>query len=459
VGNLYDLVCVDTVARRILWEKDTDASVGAAPAIWQDRVLFNTFSGSEWSVYCVDAGTGDTIWRVPELGSGGTSSGIVSDGVYYYKHAAYTMVARRISDGSVIWQRPNNVPYSGDIAMDEEGRILAPTQRSTLLALRSTDGATLYEIPLGLWSDFGAHIEDGKAYLDVQDEVVCMNTRTGQILWRQPEPYTDVFGIAIPDSSTNQIRAHQSWHFVYGIDRTTGAVLWTVDLPASLLIINPPVDAAGTSYHVWTGSVNNVFAVTIDGRHLWTGSLGENGNGSSIIGPDGTLYVVSGNRTLFAFRDPHVSAILTDFSIPQGARASGGLLSLSASDDSYFEMNSQAWFLLSEANLSTLELGAHTTKQNPKMMDIKVEARINQPVGQIKLALKNWLTGAWETVEVQETRSNEDITYWKTGLDCRKYVRPDGRIELQIKTVVNSPITEATFRTYLDQVDIQIRDI
>ncbi|RMG22688.1 MAG: hypothetical protein D6724_09985 [Armatimonadetes bacterium] len=93
------------------------------------------------------------------------------------------------------------------------------------------------------------------------------------------------------------------------------------------------------------------------------------------------------------------------------------------------------------------------------MMDIKVEARINQPVGQIKLALKNWLTGAWDTVEVQETRSNEDITYWKTGLDCREYVRPDGRIELQIKTVVNTPITEATFRTYLDQVDIQIRDI
>lgn len=28
-----------------------------------------------------------------------------------------------------------------------------------------------------------------------------------------------------------------------------------------------------------------------------------------------------------------------------------------------------------------------------------------------------------------------------------------------VQTVVNTPITEATFRTYLDQVDIQIRDI
>lgn len=122
-------------------------------------------------------------------------------------------------------------------------------------------------------------------------------------------------------------------------------------------------------------------------------------------------------------------------------------------------MNSQAWFLLSEANLATLELGAHTTKQNPTLMDIKVEARINQPVGRIQVALKNWLTGAWETVEVQETRSNEDITYWKTGIPCGDYVRSDGRIELQIKTIVNTPITEATFRTFLDQVDIQIRDI
>jgi len=458
-GNYNRFVCVDTFARRILWEKDTDASVGAAPAIWQDRVLFTTFSGDVWSVYCVDAATGETIWRVPGTGSGASSSPLVREGVLYYLHQSWNVVARRVSDGGVIWQRPSSVAYFGEVAMDEEGSILVATQRSTLLSLRGTDGGTLYEIPLGLWSDFGPHVEDGRAYLDVQDEVVCVDTRTGQILWRQPEPYTNVRGIAIPDRRTNQIRAHQSWHFVYGIDRDTGAILWTVDLPASLLRPNPPVDAAGTSFHSRSGATDSVHAVTRDGRHLWSVDLGENANGHAIISSDGTLYVVSTNRTLFALRDPHVSASLTDFSVPQGARASGGLLSLSASDDDYFEMNSQAWFLLSEANLSTLELGAHTTKQNPTLMDIKVEARINQPVGRISLAFKNWVTGAWETVEVQETRSNEDITYWKTGIPCRDYVRPDGRIELQIKTIVNAPITEATFRTFLDQVDIQIRDI
>lgn len=428
----------------------------AAPAIWEDRVLFTT-GGSVWSVYCMDAATGATIWRVPEQTGAGLASGLVRNGVFFHR-GDRNLIARRISDGAIVWERPNT-NYSGEVAADGEGRILIGTSRGTLLALRETDGAVLYEAPVGDWSWYGPLIEDGIAYIDDQDDVVALNVRTGQVIWRAPPPTTTVNGIALPRPETNQIRAHQTWHYVFGIDRTTGERLWTVDLPAGWLLINPPIDAAGTSYHARAGWTDTLFAVSIDGRHVWTVDLGEDGNGSSIIGPDGTLYVVSQNRTLFALRDPHISATLTDFSVPQGARASGGLLALSASDDSYFEMNSQAWFLVSEASLSTLELGAHTTKQNPKMMDVKVEARINQPVGRIKLALKNWLTGAWDTVEVQETRSNEDISYWKTGLDCRKYVRPDGRIELQIKTVVNVPITEATFRTFLDQVDIQIRDI
>jgi hypothetical protein len=203
----------------------------------------------------------------------------------------------------------------------------------------------------------------------------------------------------------------------------------------TFMVCNCPCSAAGTMILV---SVLKGFLPSAEGL-LPEGRLIVSVMGASLVS-DKT--VLNPNPLSFGLYDSHLSAPLSFDDAIRDRDALG-----------------RAWFLISEANLSTLVLGAHTTKQNPTLMDIKVEARINQPVGRISLALKNWVTGAWETVEVQETRSNEDITYWKTGIPCRDYVRPDGRIELQIKTVVNVPITEATFRAFLDQVDIQIRDI
>ncbi|MEW5884657.1 MAG: PQQ-binding-like beta-propeller repeat protein [Armatimonadota bacterium] len=458
-GQVY---AVDIARRANLWRTEN-----VFMDVWHtstaDGLLIFGTAQPPLRFFVVRAETGDEVWSVATTGDFRRAA-VIRDGVVYF-HDGYTLFARQLSDGTLLWRQNSFRPYS-NLSMDDEGRIFVTDYpQGRLHAIDSQVGSVMWTTAPLSGEVLGClATENGLVYAETafgNKEVYCFDARTGMQRWRVDPVGGSYLGLAIGNPAFNRLYLSDAGaRWIVSLDRSAGDEIWR--FPTETSIWAPPLlDTTETIYFANSGNQGTptLAAVNPDGTLLWNRTLSAGTEGSLLLSPDGTLYVITKDRKLQAFRDPHVSAILTDFSIPQGARASGGLLALSASDDDYFEMNSQAWFLVSEANLSTLELGAHTSKQNPKMMDIKVEARINQPVGRINLALKNWLTGAWETVEAQKTRSNEDITYWKTGLDCRKYVRPDGRIELQIKTIVNVPITEATFRTFLDQVDIQIRDI
>ena len=146
-------------------------------------------------------------------------------------------------------------------------------------------------------------------------------------------------------------------------------------------------------------------------------------------------------------RDRHTRS--RNFHRPSRSKAHARLLLLRA--------RSQFGFLSSEPNLLDLRIEAVTDVEAATSMSITVEAKLNNPNGNVKLRLRNWDTnaltqvheyilGTTETIEVANVTKNADV-----------YVRDgDGMIELSIKQVVIATFSTSGFVASFDRVAIGV---
>ncbi|MGI9015066.1 MAG: YCF48-related protein [Phycisphaerales bacterium] len=175
--------------------------------------------------------------------------------------------------------------------------------------------------------------------------------------------------------------------------------------------------------------------------------------------PTGEIWATGGNGFIFASDVPQSAqpAELVDVNVAFGTLVSGGLAELLTSDDVDLIGRSQFGFLSSEPNVFDLRIGAETQVETPSRVDITVEARLNNPNGNVNLRLRNFNTGGLQSVHTYilgttETRETASVT------PAAQYVRDnDGRIELSMKTVVVATFSTSGFRAEVDQILITLR--
>ncbi|MGI9015068.1 MAG: hypothetical protein ACR2GY_12600 [Phycisphaerales bacterium] len=186
------------------------------------------------------------------------------------------------------------------------------------------------------------------------------------------------------------------------------------------------------------------------------------GNGNAVImfsmlnGIDGVPEIQRlGYRVTGAVRV--AAAVLTDFAVVFGSLISGDLDALRDSDNVIVRAQSQYGFLSSEPNVVDLRVGYTTNFQSPAQIDLAVEARLNNPNGNVKLRLRNFDTGNLEQVHqyvLGTTEMRETVSVEPAG----EYVREsDGRIELSMKTIVVATFSTSGFRIEVDQVEVLVR--
>jgi hypothetical protein len=184
---------------------------------------------------------------------------------------------------------------------------------------------------------------------------------------------------------------------------------------------------------------------------------------SPTLGPDGTLYILCSDNNLYAFRDPHTAANLTDLDVNTGDVLNGNILDLNDVDKNVLRVRSGYGTRLSDLHKMELTVKANIPEPNFDILRIQIKTWIDQLSGSGTVQLKNWNTGQFETVR---TYLLEDKPFYEwiqipaggnnPPIDPRRYVRLSGEIEMKLTNVVHVPFLAFNFDSFIDQIKFEV---
>jgi len=151
-------------------------------------------------------------------------------------------------------------------------------------------------------------------------------------------------------------------------------------------------------------------------------------------------------------RDPshHHVATLNNVAVVTGRRLAGNLASILASDNNEFRVEAAQF---SSAQQLEVRIRGTTEDLDAAHINLLVESRLSTPGGRLILRLRNWQTGALETVG-QFNIGTTETTFMLNDLDAAGHVRADGLIELRLRERVVASFG-TLFRGFFDHVQIE----
>jgi len=151
-------------------------------------------------------------------------------------------------------------------------------------------------------------------------------------------------------------------------------------------------------------------------------------------------------------------ADLVDVTFLRGTLVSGGVDDLVESDDAVVVGRSQFGFSAQDPNLLDMVVGADTNVSAPVTIDLTVEARLNNPNGNVRLRLRNWSTNLFQTVH-QYVLGTTEVVEAASGISATNRVRAsDGRIDLSFRVGMLATFSVQGFRSFADQVEMVVEE-
>lgn len=201
----------------------------------------------------------------------------------------------------------------------------------------------------------------------------------------------------------------------------------------------------------------NTGEATVTNAIEHTADVGGTGNVGSLssfgVDANGELYLVDYNGTIRRLL-PENAIWMTNITAPEGGIISGGLRELLCVDNLRMRTFSVFTPEIDQANLTTLELNLKTDITNLQEVDVSVTASIDQSVGgQLRVFFKNVNTGMWERVATFAVGTSEQ-TFTMPNIPATNYRDANGNIMMQVRSVVNLPISVATFFTTVNQIKV-----
>lgn len=171
------------------------------------------------------------------------------------------------------------------------------------------------------------------------------------------------------------------------------------------------------------------------------------------VDANGELYLVDYNGTIRRLL-PENAIWMTNITAPDGGIISGGLREILCVDGLTMRTFSDFTPEIDQANLTTLELNLKTDITNLQEVDISLTAKIDQSVGgELRVFFKNVNTGLWERVATFAVGTSEQ-TFTMLNIPASNYKDANGNIMMQVRSVVNLPISVATFFTTVNQIKV-----
>ncbi len=257
------VVALDAASGKELWRNAVDTPIRAAPTVNGGRVFVVTVDNQ---VEALAANDGRKLWAyagasAPTILLGGTAPA-VDGGVVVAALTTGELVALRVDTGTSLWSEnivavrrtevAANLPDIAGRPVIDRGRVYAVGQSGIMVAIDLRTGQRLWEVPMaGIYEPWVAG--DFLYAISVDSEVLCVDTRSGRILWVTQLPqYTDMkkkkgrIVWAGPALASDRLILVNSESEALSLSPYNGQVLGKIELDSSLS--QPPVFANATMY-------------------------------------------------------------------------------------------------------------------------------------------------------------------------------------------------------------------
>lgn len=197
VGGLDgDVIAFDAHSGAERWKTRVSAEVVAAPAVGQGMVFVRCNDGR---VYALDAGDGKQRWiydraTVPLLSLRGTGAPVIAGDAVLSGSDAGRLVALRTSDGAAIWEQPLTTgegrtelerlsDVDGELAVDGDV-VYAAAYRGQVAALSALNGRQIWNRALSSYTNVGVSASQVYA-VDADSAVWALDRTSGSSMWKQ----------------------------------------------------------------------------------------------------------------------------------------------------------------------------------------------------------------------------------------------------------------------------------
>ncbi|WP_226990690.1 PKD domain-containing protein [Methanosarcina acetivorans] len=197
-GNQY--FCFEESTGEELWNFSAPVSSYAqsCPAYKDGKIYvlyWHGFSGDgENLVYCLNASTGEAIWKHANISSNPCGSPMISDDAVYFttynpEGESAQLYALSITDGSVLWSN-TSITGTDSTPAYAYGNIYVSSGYSRYITycFNATTGEPVWETDpednIGFWTCSPA-VADGKVYVGTGGSgIVCLDASTGELIWQ-----------------------------------------------------------------------------------------------------------------------------------------------------------------------------------------------------------------------------------------------------------------------------------
>jgi len=463
-GSPQGLAVLDPVSHEIVWEQlfgDSSGRIG----ISDGRVVMGR-GNPNGIVFCFEIATGEEHWS-RDTGGGYNAAPVFHDGVVYISNnGGHEVLALQLEDGELIWSAPTDDSIYDSPSLDWPQLLTSAgtPDASGFIGLEPATGAVQWTFDTSR-EVFGTPvIHEGTVYVASTDRwLYAIDQDTGEELWRFWCEQANRGSVALAHDDTIYTATTGNIGLLFAVS-PAGEQRWRRELPG--LVGHPPVVDGEDRVYVtsieFVADESRVQAFLRNGEEQWSMVMPDDCRASPTLGPDGTLYILCRDKNVYAFRDPHERMGIDNLEITTGTVLSGGVAELAEPDDEHLVVRSGFGRRLSELHKMELIVRGEVETVQPHVLRLQLQSRISEPSGVATVRLRNWDTGAFETVAAYPLSEDEPFEWIQIPeggnaeyIDPSRYIHPFGQVELQLTHVVFAPFLAFQFDSFIDQIKIE----
>jgi len=317
----------------VAWKFTTNGAVISSPSV-ADGIVY--VGSQDKNIYALGAWSGNLIWNFPTQGAIESSPAVANgkvytggDDGYVYCLDAYTgaFIWRTFVNGDLPFTFASIVLKSSPAVVGD--RVYVGSLDSYLYALDANNGNIVWRIKTEGQIASSPAVADGAVYFTSEEPTAGalykLDANTGAVIWKQQLPYEHQFTggtqmMGSPSVAAGMVFTSSNLRTYYGINATTGDVIWIFTDPAAMeFIISSPIYVNGELFIIDKFNIACVNAT--NGHTIWSFFTGD----ELYVSPsyaDGKIYVVTSQRHIYILDATNNGTKLASFTTPSSGWSS-----------------------------------------------------------------------------------------------------------------------------------------
>lgn len=238
----------------------------AASPVYSGTTVYFASGGT---LFALNSSDGATLWQYPADGKPGpafSTTPAIADGFVYATNDGAQVVKLAAQTGKEVWKvKLDGALRSAPVISD--GTVFFGSSNSHCYAVSAETGQTLWDVATNGTITGSPTVTGGLVvFTSADDTVYSLNTRTGRKAWSVPFDSDPSIVPVAYDGRTVYITAGDT---IYSLDPNSGRQRTTLKLPTNVLI--PPTITPETDYVITQSSV--LYALRTGGRERWKATL------------------------------------------------------------------------------------------------------------------------------------------------------------------------------------------